>query len=174
MNDLSTWQVLLIAAVGYYFVRPLISGYLKGSRGADERPSPPKSQSAQSPPTNSKHRWPELGRYELEVVGESHYQSVLTRLAGDHGTEAAEVGYEAELVPEDNNSFDDKAIAVRISGNTVGYLSRDDARSFRRRLAQMGLSKQVTISDAVVVGGWVDRSGGKAHYGVKLDVKAFE
>ena len=72
------------------------------------------------------------------------------------------------------NEHDPKAVVVKIAGKTVGYMSRDDARSFRRRLAQKGLSSRTTTCEALIVGGWASRNSDQIYYGVKLDLKPFE
>jgi HIRAN domain len=70
------------------------------------------------------------GRHDLEVVGESHYQDALWRVAGGRRTERVRVETQAMLVREPDNPHDANAISVRIDGATVGYLCRDDARSY--------------------------------------------
>jgi hypothetical protein len=107
-------------------------------------------------------------------VGEAQYQEAIRRLAGDHGTSSADAEHEAEIVPEDDNRFDPKAVAVRIRGERVAYLSRSDARSFRRRLGQRQLSGQTTSCRACICGGGTRRNGEKLFYGVKLDIKPFQ
>lgn len=170
MDGFSIWHVLLIAVV-LYLLRPLISGFRQEvSEGSSHRGS-----SHGVPVAGSiAYEWPSLDEYEFEVVGESHYQDVLRHLAGEHGTSSANAQHRAILIPYDNNRYDDKAVAVAINGQLVGHLSREDARSFRRRLGQKGLSGQSTSCGALVVGGWVDRAGEKKSYGVKLDIKPFE
>jgi len=118
--------------------------------------------------------WEGKGDFEFEVVGESHYQSVLADLAGEHGAESAEAQHKAVLILEDSNPHDQMAVAVRIAGKTVGYLAREDARSYRRRLGQKRLSGVNATCDAIVVGGGTRKSGVKLFYGVKLDIKPFE
>jgi len=118
--------------------------------------------------------WDGKGDFEFEIVGESHYQNVLASLAGEHGTESAEAQHKAILVMEDANPHDPKAVAVLISGKTVGYLAREDSRSYRRRLGQKRLSGVNATCDAIVVGGGTRRNGEKLFYGVKLDIKPFE
>jgi len=107
-------------------------------------------------------------------VGEAQYQSVIQRLAGDHASGGADAQHEAELVPEDGNRHDPRAVAVKIQGMHVASFSRADARSFRRRLGQKGLSGQVTRCGACIAGGGTRRNGKKLLYGVKLDIKPFE
>ena len=118
--------------------------------------------------------WPSEGDFDFEIVGEAHTQDVLAKLAGNHGEDGADARLIADLVPDDTNKFDSKAVAVYANGLLLGYLSKDDARSFRRRLATKGLSGKVTTCDACIIGGWTKSSGEKLLYGVRLDIKPFE
>jgi len=124
--------------------------------------------------TSQEFHWNGKGDFEFEVVGESNYQRALESLAGEHGTESAEAHHTATLILEDSNPHDPKAVAVQVAGRTVGYLAREDARSYRRRLGQKRLSGVDATCDAIVVGGGTRRSGEKLFYGVKLDIKPFE
>lgn len=166
---------LAVAAVLLFIGRSMLAGFRQGTRGAagdsdrDTRATG-RTVELQEPA----FKWPSIGEFEFEVVGESHHQDALRHLAGDHGTVSADAEYEAVLVPQDDNPHDNKAVAVYLRGLHVGHLSRDDARSFRRRLGQMKLTGQVTACDALIVGGWVDRIGKRMHYGVQLDLKPFE
>jgi len=118
--------------------------------------------------------WEGNGDFEFEVVGESNYQSLLADLAGEHGTKSAEAQHKATLVLEDTNPYDTKAVAVRIDGKLVGYLSREDARSYRRRLGQKGISGVNATCNAIVIGGGTRKNGERLFYGVKLDIKPFK
>jgi len=118
--------------------------------------------------------WKPTDYYDFEVVGESNYQSALEYLAGNHGRESADVECTAMLIPENNNRYDDKAIRVDIDDMTVGYLSREDARSFRRRLGAKKLTNQVTTCDAIIHGGFIRKNGERAFYGVSLAIKTFD
>lgn len=118
--------------------------------------------------------WPSLGNFEFEIVGESNYQNALKKLAGEHGNENVRAEVIAELIPEDNNKYDSKAIAVKIQNELVGYLAKEEARMFRRRLGQKGLSDKVTTCAAIIVGGGIKKNGERLFYGVKLDIKPFE
>jgi hypothetical protein len=152
---------LLLAAVLVYFVwraiRPSTSGKPQAAR-------------AVAPALT----WPALGEYEFEVVGESHYQRALMALAGDHGDDAADVQTTAVVVPYDSNPYDDKAVKVLIDGHEVGHLSRDDARSYRRRLAAKKQGMVPAQCGALIMGGFIGRDGERASYGVRLDMKPFE
>lgn len=117
--------------------------------------------------------WPTIGDFDFEVVGEANYQAALKRMAGSHGFDSANVEKVALIVPEGNNKHDKLAVRVDIDGETVGYLSRDDARSFRRRLASKKIGVQPTTCGALICGGFRSRNGQVASYGVKLDIKPF-
>lgn len=118
--------------------------------------------------------WPKLDEYEFDIVGEGPNQFALKRLAGEHGQDAAEVYTTAVLVPYATNPHDDKAVRVDIDGWPVGHLSREDARSFRRRLGAKKLGAASTSCGALIMGGFTNRQGEVASYGVRLDIKPFE
>jgi hypothetical protein len=91
------------------------------------------------------------GGEDLEMVGESFYQSNLWHLAGARpGEERVREDIYAVLVAEDNNPYDANAVAVWIDGLQVGYLSRENAQRYRPGL----LAQQEARGDA-------DRSGGR-------------
>lgn len=179
----------LLWALGGLFAVALVKGFVDEMRKSralksdvrkgDEAPKPaqprprPNVRSVRPPASAVTHEWPSEGRFEFDVVGESAYQDALRRLAGQHGEASCREEVDAELVPEDGNKFDDLAVAVKVRGELVAYFSREDARSFRRRLAQKGLSGQKTKCRAMIVGGGVDKTGKAYHYGVRLDIKPF-
>lgn len=117
--------------------------------------------------------WPELDEYEFDIVGEGSYQQALKAFRGDMDDPTPCVGT-ALIIPEDNNPYDDKAVKVTIQGLTIGYLSREDARSFRKRLAAMKLGAAVTSCGVQITGGHTLRNGQTAHLGARLDIKRFE
>lgn len=110
------------------------------------------------------------GDFACEVVGESNYQHHLEQIAGGRSDESARLSKQAILVLEDDNAHDKNAVCVFIDGLRVGYLSRDMAKSYRRRLKQQSLPIAHYRCDALIVGGW-DRGGGDVgHFGVRLDL----
>lgn len=143
--------------------------FLKAIRRCTVRTSPPEPAKQLTPAFH----WENGGNFDFEVVGESYYHSQLRSLAGDHGDDAANVSCVALLAPEDENPHDNKAVSVHIGGKKIGYLSRDDARSFRRRLSSKKLTNQVTSCNAIIVGGGI-RDGQRLSYGVWLDMKPFD
>jgi hypothetical protein len=132
--------------------------------------SKPSGKAAREP---SPTHWPGSGDFGFEVVGESHYQRALAAAAGNEPTRYEGFDCVAQLVPEDDNSYDKSAVAVCVNGSKVGHLSRDDARSFRRRLGSKGLTGVVTTCDAVIRGGARKADGSTFLYGIWLDITPF-
>jgi hypothetical protein len=97
----------------------------------------------------------------LGVVGESHYQDTLRQVAIDGKL------CSATLVPEPDNVFDVNAVAVQISGMTVGYLSRPEARRYQRRLLAL---EHAMVVPAKLIGGTDE----KPSFGVLLDCREVE
>lgn len=110
------------------------------------------------------------GTYNVDVVGESHYQKALGSICGGRTEKGHRLKIEALLVPEDDNPHDSKAVRISVQDRTVGYLDRETARSFRKKFAETGLTGVAAKCNAIIVGGW-DRGGGdRGHFGVKLDL----
>jgi hypothetical protein len=156
------WIALLaaLAIVVWYFTRGT------GSSGGARAPTAP-------PVPVAAFAWPELGEYDFEVVGESNYQHALSALADTPDPDEEKTGT-AILVPEDSNPHDNKAVRVTVQGLTIGYLSREDARSYRRRLAAKKLGMVPASCGVLVTGGYVLKDGSRAHYGAQLDMKPFD
>jgi HIRAN domain-containing protein len=117
---------------------------------------------------------PGPGTFQIEVVGESHYQGALQAVCGPRCPEGEDRFVRATLVQEDSNAHDPKAVRVDIQGQTVGYLSRETARLYRAQLRQAGHPGITAGCAARIRGGW-DRGGGdRGHYGVWLDLPVVE
>lgn len=104
------------------------------------------------------------GEFSQEIVGESHYQDVLSEIA-----RLLPVGWRhvtAQVALDDGNPHDPRAVAVRIGGLLVGYLSRDDARLFRSEARRRNWPLPSLTCAAALYGG----SPGKPSYGVWLDL----
>lgn len=110
------------------------------------------------------------GTFRFEIVGESHYQDVLCELAGGRTPGGAKQYCDAVIVLDDDHPHDSKAVRVDISGKTVGYLSRDDARNYREQLRRAGHPRLVATCRAVIVGGWARGTNSQGFFGVKLDL----
>jgi hypothetical protein len=74
------------------------------------------------------------------------------------------------LVEEPLNAYDLDAVMVTIGGRTVGYLSRADAKVYRKALRLAGLSGRSVFVEALVVGGWARGRLDVGNYEVKLDM----
>ncbi|MGI2025803.1 hypothetical protein [Endozoicomonas acroporae] len=109
------------------------------------------------------------GDFNVDAVGESNYQLELEEIAGGKLEESCDMPVDATLVCEDDNPYDDKAVAVVIEGEIVGYLSRKQARQHRKEMAKIGHDGQPAMVDAMIVGGW-KRARSEGDFGVKLDI----
>lgn len=158
--------IILLAGIG---ILVLIAWQVFGRTEKDSAKPKPDVPRA---PTSVDFQWPHLGEYDFEVVGESNYQLALKALHGS-ATDGDPTGT-AVLILEDDNPYDDKAVKVTVQGVTVGYLSREDARSYRRRLGAKKLGRINASCGIKITGGWELADGKRAHYGAQLDMKPFE
>ena len=110
------------------------------------------------------------GSFELEIVGESFYQDALDNITGGKTEDGYEMEVEAMLNYDDDNPYDNKAIAVSIEGEKVGHLSRKLARQFRERMEETGCPGASAVCKALIVGGWDRGNGDRGDFGVKLDL----
>ncbi len=92
---------------------------------------------------------------DVEVVGESKYQpSINKAIKKSKDSNYDNRWYlEAELVLEDSNPYDSNAVQVRLFGKTCGYLSRGNAKRFRKKLQEHEFVGTKFTCDAVVVRG---------------------
>jgi hypothetical protein len=121
-----------------------------------------------SPPSPLRLEGP--GTFTFDIVGEASYQPALESLCGGRTEDGADVVTEARLVCEDSNRYDSNAVRVDIDGNTVGYLSRDSARHYRKELERRGHGKRDVLCEAEIRGGWDRGENDRGHFGVKLDL----
>lgn len=113
--------------------------------------------------------WPELGEFNFEIGEDGRFQDALTKLA--NGPAKAKKIVTANLIPEDDNPEDDRSVRIDINDMTVGYMRRDNARSFRRRLSAKQLKDQTTACQAIVAS--TSGQGAQTAYNVLLDLKPF-
>jgi hypothetical protein len=100
----------------------------------------------------------------VEIRGESHYQEALSTIAGGKTPDGHLMPVAARVIPEDGNPADPMAVRVEVRGQTVGYLSRYQARQFRKR------SSIAVDCSAKIVGGWDRGRGDTGHFGIELDL----
>jgi hypothetical protein len=112
---------------------------------------------------------PERADAVLEVVGEQSYQDTILQIAGGRDQNGPKnPRHHAALIPEPTNKYDRNAICVRIDGQRVGYLSREDAIRYgpvTRWIGQRGL---VIGCEAFLKGGWYRGRGDVGSVGVSL------
>ena len=118
----------------------------------------------------------DLGRI-VRVVGESRHQPELLAVNGgytrpdddrDASMPAEPDNVVAELVAEPLNEFDAHAVAVRMNGRPVGYLSRDVAPGYQPIVLEIAGRGQHAICLARIVGGYVLEDGSRAYFGAEL------
>lgn len=115
--------------------------------------------------------WPVHDEEPVDVVGEASYQAGIRRaLAKAEGSATMK----AMLLPESDNPHDRLAVSVWCHGERVGYLSRDDARAFRKRLQRKGIAGKPTTCVAELIGGHTLRNGDQASFGVQLMIEPLE
>ena len=74
-------------------------------------------------------------------------------------------------MPVNDNPYDDNVIRVDIGDHTVGYLSYDQARSFRQKLKDNQLSNQTTTCTAALIENDATKPEIKAAVEFAFDVK---
>lgn len=105
------------------------------------------------------------GDFAQEVVGESHYQPALESFVESTDDEHGPWQTDAVLRPEDNNPYDNQAVAVYIGPKKIGHLSKAAARSYRKLLSNSNHAIGNYEVGAKIFGG----RNGKS-YGVWLDL----
>lgn len=106
-------------------------------------------------------------RFDLKVVGESHYEENLYDLCGPATEHMRQLAKTAVLTLETNNPYDRNAVRVDIDGLTVGHLSRTDAAWFRQMCGAPSGSR--FACEAVIVS---LRGSAACDYGVRLDIES--
>ncbi|MFG5862702.1 HIRAN domain-containing protein [Metapseudomonas sp. CR1201] len=123
------------------------------------------SSSSRLPELDGRLRGP--GNFDFHIVGESHYQGALRRIAKTEGRGDDGDGLLAYVVTEPDNPHDPNACAVYIGDQKVGYLSRDDAENYVSQMKRHGIAGISCFeTKAKLIGGY----GEKKHFGVMLDL----
>lgn len=103
------------------------------------------------------------GSFDYEIVGESHYQNNIRKALKLSGGRSSK-SFQVQLIPEDHNQHDKNAVAVYIDWKKVGYLSRREAKNYRRRMKVLGFENRIAVCGGTVWGGGKGKS-----YGIWLD-----
>lgn len=111
------------------------------------------------------------GYFDIEVFGESKYLENFIAICGPRCEDGVDLVVRAHLVLDDQNPFDDMAVAVFVEDRPVGFLPRATARDFRRALSVGGLTNyRVFECPGHIRGGWGRVNGDCGHYGIWLDL----
>lgn len=153
----------------------LSAAYLLVKNGFRTPPPPASNKPAgagyvPAPPGAPVEHWTDGGRMLTEVVAESRYQATVRELAGEHGEANADTRLQAVLVVDPDNPYDDKPVAVFVSGRMTGYLSPKDADAFRTLQARKEITGQPVSCDAAVRGGAIWQ-GKRLAYAIWLDLE---
>lgn len=122
------------------------------------------------------YAWPGLNQFPV-IISAIPYQHEIQQLAqetpidADNATSPKTRFFQALLVPVNDNPYDDNVIRVDIGDRTVGYLSYDQARSFRRKLNNDHLSDQITTCTAALIENDAMQPDQTVQYGIKLDIE---
>ena len=109
----------------------------------------------------------------LSLCPSSANRTTRTRLSRSAGLEQTKVRTgtsKRNSFLKDENPHDSMAVRVDINGTTVGYLSRDHARTYRRGLSKAGYGTANAYCEALIRGGWDRGEGDRGFYGVYLDL----
>lgn len=118
--------------------------------------------------------WLPRGHYEVEVTGESQFQTALVCIIGGSTTQWVDHETMAELVCEPQLSYDfpdTGDVFVHINGARVGQMP--DGIAFRRRLVRYGRKGRTTRCHAKIRGGGMRNDGSLRMLGVWLDMPPF-
>ncbi len=106
----------------------------------------------------------------IEVVGESRYQEACQKARASGQTVGNYREFWAALEPEPTNPADSEAVRVHLDGQTLGYLTRGDARTFRKTHVEAISSGRPVFCHARPIGGSRD----KPTIGIMLDFLLYE
>lgn len=110
------------------------------------------------------------GHYDLDVVGLSHCQKRLKSLCGGYSIKGSHHEVVAKLHYENGNTDDSNAIRVVVNGGTIGYLSHENAKLYRKAIETAGKEGIVVSCKARIAAGrriWFFK---KPDFGVWLDL----
>ena len=106
------------------------------------------------------------------VRRKSHYQIALEAICGARSEDGEDLAVTALIALEDTNPYDPEAVRVEVGGRTVAYLSRPDARAYRRALHGAGISEVLGCSGRIRRG-WDRGEDDRGSYGIFLDVALY-
>ena len=105
--------------------------------------------------------------FNVAVVGVSYYQEALKNICGNKCDEGVELFFQAKIVPYDDNPYDAHAVRIEICGETVGHLSRTNARVWRSKMIEDNHSGIMKCPAKIV---WDRSHVTEGSYGLRLDL----
>ena len=114
------------------------------------------------------------GQGRVEVKGESYYQAALDRVCGGKCGEGHARKVFALLEAETDNPHDANAVAVKVDGEIVGRLGRQDAATYAPLLRELAEKDKLPFARAFIRGGWRRSGGDEGHYGIELELSNVE
>jgi hypothetical protein len=136
---------------------------LFGGRSVGEKSAKPRSSKAS--PLQA-HVVTDLKSFRFNVVGESHYQDALEKIAGGYRRDSQAFIASAIMALDPDNSFDPNAVRVEIDGQTIGYLPSAEAKRIGGMMQDQSVSAATV--EAQVRGGWRTNQHDQGHFGVRL------
>lgn len=106
------------------------------------------------------------GYASVEVAGENSRGEEIVAAIGRRPklNEEIEVELPAALVPEPDNPYDRHAISVRIRGQIVGYLPREDTAKYREAVNRVTASGHVAMTNARIWGAVRETHDGRKNF----------
>lgn len=102
---------------------------------------------------------PVSGAFDVIVVGVSFYQKALEKICGGRSGEGIELLVQAKIIPYDDNPYDAYAVRIEIKAETIGHLSRKDARKWRSKMISEYISGAVTCPAKIVWDKGAEKAG---------------
>jgi hypothetical protein len=137
------------------FLRWLLGGRSAADHGA-------------TPESHAQFRGP--GDFQARVVGTAKHQAAIEALTGARGKRAVQVFVQAMLVFDNDDPHDRNAVQVFVGGRLVGYLRREDAKSYRQQILKAGRGEMVGCCSAKIVGGQDGGPDDPDYFGVRVDL----
>lgn len=108
--------------------------------------------------------------FSLEIIKESHYQQHLKKICGGYTKEGNEHSEVASLHYASKQSDDKNAIRVVMRNKTVGYLSPEDSKRYRKRLKRLKQEGIIIECNAKICGGTKLSMFNKTSFEIWLDL----
>lgn len=105
--------------------------------------------------------------FNVIVVGVSNYQKALGKVCHNKCDDGLEMFVRANIVPEEGNPYDSNAVRIEVEGETVGYLSRENALKWRGKMISEGISEAVACPAKIK---WDRNAFALGSYGIWLDL----